>query len=785
MKKNILAAALLLSFTVTTFNCFSQGVGIGVTSFTADPSAILELRSTEGGLLVPRMTAAERDAISSPATGLLIFSTTTNQYNYYDGSVWQMVAAAGAGITSLNGLTGTSQTFVDGTNVIITSAGTTHTLGWTGQLSVADGGTGLSTFGGANTVLYTTAADAISSVSASTVAGQFLQTTTIGSAPTWKTIMGVANGGTGASSLTGVLFGNGASAYTAVASTGATQYLRRNAADNGYEFAVLTNSDVASGSANYIQNTGTQQASSQFNISGAGTLGGLLTANLGLTSLGATINLNASSNFATNINTGTSTGAINIGGTSGSAVSIASGVNTSAQSVDIGSGASAANNTINIGSGVNTAGVTAITMGSNANLANTTLIKGGNGVGAITMTPHTAGSIVIGATAGTGAITLGSSTAAQTLNLGTGSGLATVNMANGLLGSAVTIANGVNTVAQSVNIGAGANAANNTINIGSGVNTAGVTAVTMGSNANLANTTLIKGGNGASAITLTPQTTGGIVIGATAGTGAITLGSSTAAQTLNLGTGAGLATVNIASGLVGSTVRIANGANTVAQSVNIGAGASAANNTINIGSGVNTAGVTAVTIGSNANLANTTTIKGGNGASAINVTPQTTGVITIGAAAGTGAINLGSSSAAQTVNIGSSTGVTTVNIATGNVAGIINIGDNTGATSSKLLMGGAITVNGPFNYSADGGASDTYVVTPSPAITAYATGMMISFLANTGNTGACTVNVNGLGAKAIRKRLNTVLATGDILAGMTCLLIYDGTNFIIMNPVVN
>ena len=47
------------------------------------------------------------------------------------------------GITSLNGLTGASQTFANDTNVTITSAGTTHTLGWSGQLSPARGGTGV------------------------------------------------------------------------------------------------------------------------------------------------------------------------------------------------------------------------------------------------------------------------------------------------------------------------------------------------------------------------------------------------------------------------------------------------------------------------------------------------------------------------------------------------------------------------------------------------------------------------------------------------------------------
>lgn len=88
-------------------------------------------------------------------------------------------------------------------------------------------------------------------------------------------------------------------------------------------------------------------------------------------------------------------------------------------------------------------------------------------------------------------------------------------------------------------------------------------------------------------------------------------------------------------------------------------------------------------------------------------------------------------------------------------------------------------------YAADAGSNDTYVITLSPAPTAYVTGMQISFKANTSNTGAATINVNGLGAKTIVKYVSTTLADGDIAAGMLCSLIYDGTNFVLQNPIAN
>lgn len=92
---------------------------------------------------------------------------------------------------------------------------------------------------------------------------------------------------------------------------------------------------------------------------------------------------------------------------------------------------------------------------------------------------------------------------------------------------------------------------------------------------------------------------------------------------------------------------------------------------------------------------------------------------------------------------------------------------------------------GAFNAALDAGANDSYVITLSPAPAAYTTGMIIIFRANTVNTGAASINVNGLGVRTIVKRVNTVLANADIPALQWCMLVYDGTNFVLLNPVVN
>lgn len=82
-------------------------------------------------------------------------------------------------------------------------------------------------------------------------------------------------------------------------------------------------------------------------------------------------------------------------------------------------------------------------------------------------------------------------------------------------------------------------------------------------------------------------------------------------------------------------------------------------------------------------------------------------------------------------------------------------------------------------YAADAGSTDAYAITLSPAPSAYQTGTHYRFKANTANTGACTLNVNSLGAKTIKKAaggITTDLADNDIRAGQFVDVVYDGTN---------
>jgi hypothetical protein len=104
MKKLLLAALMLANV-----YAFAQNnVGIGITN--PDPSAILELSSTQKGMLVPRITSVQRTAIAAPANALLVFDTDSGCFFYYSTqwiSLCKLSGPAGAtGSTGAQGNTG-------------------------------------------------------------------------------------------------------------------------------------------------------------------------------------------------------------------------------------------------------------------------------------------------------------------------------------------------------------------------------------------------------------------------------------------------------------------------------------------------------------------------------------------------------------------------------------------------------------------------------------------------------------------------------------------------------
>jgi trimeric autotransporter adhesin len=79
----------------------AQSVEINADGSAANATAILDLKSTTKGFLPPRMTTTERNAIGTPATGLVIFNTTTNGLEFKSSTGWTSLTTDNVTFNSL------------------------------------------------------------------------------------------------------------------------------------------------------------------------------------------------------------------------------------------------------------------------------------------------------------------------------------------------------------------------------------------------------------------------------------------------------------------------------------------------------------------------------------------------------------------------------------------------------------------------------------------------------------------------------------------------------------
>jgi hypothetical protein len=321
------------------------GVGVNTDGSSPDASSILDVKSTDKGILIPRMTAAQRGAIASPATGLMVYQTdATAGFYYYSGTAWvQAIGPAGAtGATGPAGATGATgpagaagadgKTVLNGTSNPASGTGndgdfyintSTNTLfgpkasgswpsgislvgpqgatgaagatgatgatgaagatGATGPAGPAPSGTGLVAVSGgtlqtpgaltgdvttSGAGLATTIANgAVTSAKIldATIANADIANSTIDLTTKVTGILPVANGGTGASSLTAnsLLAGSGTNAVSLIAPGTAGNVL------------VSNGTSWTSGSTNnFIQNQTAADQTAGFRITGNGLVGG-------------------------------------------------------------------------------------------------------------------------------------------------------------------------------------------------------------------------------------------------------------------------------------------------------------------------------------------------------------------------------------------------------------------------------------------------------------------------------------------------------------------------------
>lgn len=101
MKPQIIVLLIVLTFLSFNNPCFAQ-VGIGTT--TPNASAMLDVVSTDTGILIPRMNSTQREAIGTPADGLLVFDTQTQSFWFYKNSTdgWKELVS-GSSIVDADG----------------------------------------------------------------------------------------------------------------------------------------------------------------------------------------------------------------------------------------------------------------------------------------------------------------------------------------------------------------------------------------------------------------------------------------------------------------------------------------------------------------------------------------------------------------------------------------------------------------------------------------------------------------------------------------------------------
>lgn len=444
---------------------------------------------------------------------------------------------------------------------------------------------------------------------------------------------------------------------------------------------------------------------------GAATFSSLTGLTAGITVTGGAISLNASSNFAVNIATGTSTGAVSIGGGSNTVA-----VNSSSWDIST-AGAMSGFSTLSLSGDITLANGKAV-KSSTTNAETVALqcydVDGGAYVNSILLTNGNTPSIVIGTGAETVAINSSDWDVSATGDITAAGAITCDGLITGALG--LTITGAVVSLNESsnfaVNIGTGTStgtvtvggAANQAIAIGTG---AAVKTVTLGSTNTTSSTGISSGSGGVNVNVSNNQPTN---INSGTSTGTVTIGGTgvmqidvgaggTGAKTLNIGDGASTGATVIKSGSGGLSLNAS-----VNAAVNIGTGTSTG--TVTIGGSVaqqidigNGAAAKTVNVGSS-NTTSTTTLLSGSGGIALNAsnnqpvnigTGTCTGTVTIGGA-GEQTINIGDGAAAKTVTLGSTTTTSTTTVSAGS-GGLILQGEVTFKDATELtLSGDAITV---------------------------------------------------------------------------------------------
>src|SRR5687768_4582005 len=113
MKKLILISIMMLLWSGLSFS--QAGVSITTDNTPADASAMLEVKSTTKGMLIPRMTSVQRGLIAAPVSGLLVYDNTTQSFWFHNGSSWVDLMTSNSGWSTYGNTAGVTD-FIGTTN---------------------------------------------------------------------------------------------------------------------------------------------------------------------------------------------------------------------------------------------------------------------------------------------------------------------------------------------------------------------------------------------------------------------------------------------------------------------------------------------------------------------------------------------------------------------------------------------------------------------------------------------------------------------------------------------
>ncbi|MCG3165237.1 MAG: hypothetical protein POELPBGB_00999 [Bacteroidia bacterium] len=173
MNKQLLTTFFLF---LASFAVIAQNDGVlidySVTPPARDASAVLQLNSTNQGILIPRLTYAQEQAIVSPASGLMVFNTTSQCLDVYTGGAWQSIYCGCPNLDVLQAISGNTPVCA-GTNQTYSvpgiSGASSYTWTVTGSPTITGNGSSIISFNAPSLSTYTVSVTATNGCGTSSV----------------------------------------------------------------------------------------------------------------------------------------------------------------------------------------------------------------------------------------------------------------------------------------------------------------------------------------------------------------------------------------------------------------------------------------------------------------------------------------------------------------------------------------------------------------------------------------------------------------------------------------